>query len=217
MISDVFSMLTSVYGDWSHILANPRYTRNGDVITWARYKPFFMSEPARYAEIIKVVSEGQYSFQMIDGSVIQIYYEFQAGGKILKTAKLAYYGLNNGREEEDCRGADIGAEVKKTDSVSWLRFDYELTMTQGVLHSDCHLHTCGFPNSRFVVRGVPTPKQFIEFLIALRYSEEYKKHRLDSNGRYRDLDLIRKINVPTLPLKDNDIFNVVFHFRVPSA
>lgn len=99
--------------------------------------------------------------------------------------------------------------------VSWLRIDYDPVHARGVLHHDCHMHLSTFPYSRLVVAGVPTLKQFIEFIMAFCYPEVYEKHRLDDEGQYINASHLEIINSGCVPLKDHNVFRQMAHMRIP--
>jgi hypothetical protein len=77
------------------------------------------------------------------------------------------------------------------------------------------MHLSSFPHSRLVVAGVPTPKQFIEFVMALCYPKIYETHRLDSRGQYHCEEYIKLINSSCVTLKDHLVFRQMAHLRIP--
>ncbi|OYE04625.1 DUF2290 domain-containing protein [Nostoc sp. 'Peltigera membranacea cyanobiont' 232] len=115
-------------------------------------------------------------------------------------------------------------------TVYWFRIDYqplietvsleknkkEVIESTGILHSKCHLHISGFPNSRFPVCGIPTPKQFIEIIIAFCYPEKYQKYRLDQQGNYVDLNCIKDVNKIIVDFDNDNIFQMMTHIKIPS-
>ena len=72
-----------------------------------------------------------------------------------------------------------------------------------------------FPYARLVVAGVPNPKQFVEFIMALCYPQEYEKHRLNENGQYITEKHILEVNSKCVPLLNHKVFNQIAHFRIP--
>lgn len=230
-ITDVLGMLTSAYHDWGNLLLNPFYTRNGNIITWNNYQSLFFNEPVQVENVLKLIELQQYSFQVVDGAIIQIYYAFEKNGNKLTGAKLAYYkifNLDEFTEIDELSETDNNENLILLDNnatVSWLRIDYqpllETTSSKsvealGMLHSKCHLQISGFPNSRFPICGVPTPKQFIEFLMAFCYPEKYQKHRLDERGCYTNLNKIKSVNDIFIDFIDEDIFKLITHIKIPS-
>ncbi len=68
--------------------------------------------------------------------------------------------------------------------VRWVRFDYVATGRGRLLHTDSHLHVSGLPRTRFAVAGVPTPKQFIEFVVSHFYPAFYTLARRDGDQTF---------------------------------
>lgn len=100
--------------------------------------------------------------------------------------------------------------------VSWLRIDFAPDDARGVLHHECHMHISGFSHARLAVLGVPTPRQFIEFIMALCYPHIYHKHRkLDEHGLYPDENTIININTPSIPLENTSLSRSMTHVCVP--
>ena len=91
-ISEAQGLLRSVYIDWAHVLANPNGTRRGSQITWDKYIPQVLKQPIMVSDVIDLFNKGQYTFQVIiDGSLIQMYYQYDTRGNELKSASLAFY------------------------------------------------------------------------------------------------------------------------------
>ena len=81
----------------------------------------------------------------------------------------------------------------------WLRIDYDpVAEPRGVTHHDCHVHISGFPGARIPFAGVPGPRQFLEFVFASFYPDEYKEHRLTPELAPRNLELMEMVNVPAI-------------------
>jgi hypothetical protein len=220
-ISDVHSMLISTYIEWSGFLANPRFVRRGNEITWADRSGAFLPDLVSSVDMLALAENKQYTFQTLDnGSIIQFYYEFDNSGDDVKSASLAYYGAPTTYSEESYEseaGEDPveSLQIKEQPFVSWLRFDFSPTTARGVLHHECHLHLSGFQNSRLMVRRLPTPKQFVEFVIATCHPEQYKTHRLGPSGDYRDLTKIRSVNEEVFACEDHALYNYLIHVATP--
>ena len=128
---------------------------------------------------MELIDKGQYSFQLtLDGSILQIFYNFCTSTEI-ERASLAYYSTGL---EDDC-------------PVGWLRFDYDNSSDRGLYHPISHLHISLFPNCRIALNKIPSPRQFIEFVICYFYPEIYKeKGILDDEGNLIDKDRMKNIN-----------------------
>jgi hypothetical protein len=234
-ISDVHSMMVSVYNDWGGFLANPRYIRRGDEITWAERTPHFLKGTIQHGDVLGLIETGQYSFQTSDdGSIIQLHYEFEQGGAEVKAASLGYFaapppqddsGLSSQGErgqipDSEDAGITDGSEGTRTETsqyASWLRIDFSPTTAGGVLHHDCHLHVSGFPASRLVVKRLPTPKQFVEFVIALCHPNVYTSQRLDHTGGFVDATRMTSVNTPAFTCEDNDLYAHMMHLATPGS
>jgi hypothetical protein len=247
-INEVYRLLIGAYIDWSHILANPQYVRidarDGPHISWNNRTPRMLKHPVLASDITYLADNGQYTFQILeDGSIIQIYYKYDAKGNELRSARLAFYSAKTdafviGTNERIFSSTDGEATERSEDeddlnnisefieytarpstlidgSVSWLRIEYEPKDAKGILHHDCHMHFSAFPYSRFVVAGVPTPVQFIEFVMAFCYPEIYKEHRLNAQGNYVNEEKITAINSTCFPMTESIVFSQIAHFRIP--
>ena len=241
-INEASDLLNSVYIDWSRILVNPRGIRKNSQITWDGRVPKVLKLPVMISDIVDLADNGQYTFQIVeDGSIIQLYYQYDSKGNELESASLAFYSTAvykdkissafqiNLKEEindidvfdENTQDGQLLKEIDEQIPVSndrpanWLRIDYDPQHGMGVLHHDCHMHLSVFPYARLVVAGVPNPKQFVEFIMALCYPKFYEQHRLDENGQYTNKNHILAVNSKCVPLIDNEVFSQMTHFRIP--
>lgn len=212
-INEANELLTSTYIDWSHALANPRGIRRNSQITWDGRVSKMLKQPVMISDVIDLADNRQYTFQVAqDGSIIQIYCQYDAKGSQIKSACLAFYSVAVYNEK-------ISPTLQRPifgDSLAhWLRIDYDPLHAIGVLHHDCHMHLSAFPYARLVVAGVPNPKQFVEFIMALCYPQIYEKHRLNENGQYITDEHILTVNAKCVPLLDHKVFSQIAHFRMP--
>lgn len=240
-INDIMHSLRSVLADWPQCLANPRYARVGNkAVAWSDYAYRISDYPIMASDVTQLTEQRQYTFQMIqDGSLIQIYYQFNQQETAVEAANLTFYSsqsiaqtkpaykiaieeLQLDLEDPDdlalyeAFGDEIDVPGEQADGpVGWLRIDYAPHQARGVLHYDCHMHISAFPESRFVVAGLPTPKQFIELIIALFYPEAYAAHRLNDDGHYPEGHGMREVNSPCIRM-DNDLFRYMAHLRIPT-
>lgn len=235
-ISDVLSSLTSTYTDWSQVLVNPKYIRRdqggSQSISWdTRKKMGILDYPIMASKIVKLVEEKQYSFQIsLDGSIVQIYYLYDSKGNDIRSANLAFYSsriyspkilpvseiISNDDALEEPEDENFNLGMPEDGPVHWIRIDYAPDEARGVLHHGCHMHLSTFPESRFIVDRLPTPKQFIEFVIAYYYPEEYKKHRnLNERGMYVDEAKVKSVNSPFISTPDSIICKYLSHFHIP--
>lgn len=210
-INDAFGQMTAAFLDWHHVLANPRYVRKDRVITWANYQPMFLRPPITNFDLIRLSEEGQYTFQALDGSILQMFYAYGESDDEPIEARLAYYMTEKqqGAEERDTGGALDAVPI------SWLRIDYSQN-EGGVLHSAAHLHLDGFPGGRLTVMGVPTPRQFVELIVSIAYPDDYHKHRLNDAGAFREPAQLDHLNSVCVRLAERRVYSMVPHLRVPA-
>lgn len=220
-INEIHGMIQSVYDDWKKILVNPRFIRKNYEITWEGYESIFLDDPVRRKDVIVLSEKRQYSFQLVnDGSLLQLIYRFKDRGSVIESASLAYYSYASEIEVKKI-GDDLEQEAPEyqdiTDFPSWFRIDYELGAGRGIIHHDTHLHFSGFSDSRCIVKGVPTPQQFVEFVIAFCYPSYYEEHRLNEDGSYKDLRKIQKINEKIVRTPISNVYQHMIHFATPGV
>jgi hypothetical protein len=234
-IVDVQGIMVAVFTDWRGTLANPRFIRVDDQIIWSGYAPERLPDRLTVGMVEALVEAGQYTFQVLeDGALIQMMYEYDRDGERLLKARLAYYGtssptseemriigLDQAEEapdepEETETETDSQAPSAEDDTVRWLRIDYDPRAARGPIHCDCHMHLSGFPTARFIVRGVPTPSQFVEFVMMLCYPDTYARHHLDGAGAYIDPARPGRINRVTVACAPSGMLDSMTHLRVPS-
>lgn len=225
--------MRSVYDDWSDFLVNPQYIRRNGEVTWPSASRF-IRYPILMSDIAKMAEDRQYTFQIIeDGSLIQMYYKYRDNNLIYTSlgyySALSYYeSQDDGQNKEESVEPEVGGEDDQLETlevsanyfptdlpISWIRIDYSPETGRGVLHHDCHMHLGSFPNSRFVVSGLPNPKQFVEFIISLCYPEKYREHRLDASYRFRDSKKLVSVNSPSLKVDDSELYRKITHICVP--
>ena len=231
-INNVVGQLVAAYTEWSHVLANPRFVRKGRSIAWHDYSSTKILVPSSHADVVKLYEAGQYSFQTTDGSLLQLSYTYAPSRDQLTKARLAFYKVDQQSWEIGESGEPDGVNEliapnnspqleqsisHRPISVSWLRIDYSPKATSGVLHNSCHLHLSTFPDARVAVAGVPTPKQFVEFVIALCYPDIYREHRLNRDGGYKEPARMEIVNSETVPLTEDLTCRYLTHIRIPGV
>jgi len=139
----------------------------------------------------------------------------------------------HGEVDEDVKGvpvhdddADLKMDLRdellvglEEDEVApWIRFDYDPGAgKRGILHHDTHLHFVGFPNTRVAVNGVPTPRQFIEFVMGAFYPSEYAAKRLDRDYLFRNQRAIENLNEVACPTMGATPLHLVAHLALPGC
>lgn len=198
-INSVFTSLRLAYQDWAHFVGNPRFIRKGDCISWSNRKPIVLDDVIYPDQVMELADAGQFSFQIIqDGSLLQLYYQFEKDQ--LVSARLGYYS------------AGVAANMP----VGWYRIDFSPQQHHGALHWRSHMHLSLFPDTRLVVDGVPTPRQFIEFVVSSCYPDCYGKYRCDDKGAFGDAKKLHStINASPFELIEDMSAGVITHMRIP--
>ena len=172
-------------------------------ITWPDAASFSNPHQITNDQLKQYLKNNNYSFQLFDGSLLQLYYQCSKSGDELEKAALSYYQYTNDEDgfeyiEDDLEGEEFFAEnILTSDIISynaWLRIDYSPQTTRGVIHSAAHLHTNMSTELRIPLKGFPTPKQFIEAVVAWFYPSEYSRQRLTKEGNYTNPEKINSIN-----------------------
>lgn len=232
-VTEVIGDLTAAFIEWNKFFANSRYIRTKTSVAWEGYRKIWLSDNLTPREFLELVENNQFSFQVLeDGSIFQLLYEFDASGEKLTRASLAYYGkppIFNEEEptpesfdQNDTELSEEGmAEAEKEfcdlNSISrWLRIDYDCNENNSAVHGDCHMHVGGLPGARLLVRGVPGPAQFIEWVMALFYPETYRNHRLTTDGNFVDIAKLENANRKTVVFSDHEFYKYLTHISVPS-
>lgn len=201
-ISDVYGSLVATWIEWqkAKFLINKRFVRKDNVISWEEFTPTMLDDLMEQKNIIDLIDKGQYSFQInVDESIVQLHYVYDREGN-LSAANLAYYSLN----------LDSDAPV------GWLRIDYDPSSFRRALHPLCHMHISLFPNMRFPVDGVPSPKQFIDFIALVCYPDVYQSMHIGEDGNFSDINRMLSANSPFFHLDDPESYKVLTHIRIPT-
>lgn len=207
--------LWETYLDWNGLLVNPRFCRNANRIAWSRYDIGIIREPITREKILSLVESKQYSFQCAeDGSIFQLLYEFDNDANLV-LARLAFYQATLPQRLDEVADA-WNTDAASEGAIPWFRFDFTEDYASGVLHHVSHLHISGFQDARFVVAGVPGPRQFTEFVIASCYTDFYKAHRLREDGHFLEPQKLKEMNVPCRNAFEGMIESSIIHIRVPS-
>jgi hypothetical protein len=238
-LSELRHQLRTLFiGDWSGILLNPNYVQQGHIMTWNNYHSMMMPEPLTFKDVARLYTTGQYSLQLaLDGSIFQFYYAYDQRNRVIQEARIAYYEANGsgmGAEssgvppsetkdpEPPVEGPLPALDLQDTHyrgfddrQPRWFRIDFRSQSPKCVLHNNCHLHFGGFPGSRLVVAGLPTPRQFVEFVLCCCYSDIYERFRLDGTGKYLDERRIHSVNSTRIPVEPNPVFRQITHLRIP--
>jgi hypothetical protein len=203
------------FRDWAGLLANQNWNIRENRFAWPSYTPAIFPEITQ--EVVNILATNrQYSFQLWDGSLVQLVYQFGRRGHELQRATLAFYqnaGVGLIPEDEDVDN-DIDEELLSPPL--WLRVDYSPNLDSHTLHPECHLHLGGFPNTRIALMGVPGPRQFMETLMAWFYPTEYSDLRYKVTHPERSRRLI-EINRMSMPLEEINCSKGILFIDLPNS
>jgi hypothetical protein len=195
-INEAFKQVQAGFIEWDGFFKDPNYTKSKLGVSWHGASSLVLPDEVTIADLQMLAGRRQYSFRVSeDDSIFQIGYEFHKNGK-LSAARLAYYQIPGGEvldlsQEFSVEPAgESGSEL----SVTWLRLDFTDNAAIRVGHTPCHLHLAGFREVRFSVFGVPSPSQFLEFVVSHFYPADYASRRLSQTGLFETYDRIDAIN-----------------------
>jgi hypothetical protein len=240
-LNNVFAEMRSLVTDWDGVLLNPRWVRRDNELTWEERSGLWLPTRMTREALADVARRGQYSFQIDDGSLLQMWYLFAADKTTLRSATLGYYRnepsrdaevnaprdqqpgtelapdhevtADNGEPADGAVEAEVeGSEVEQTDDgevvttevdaandpLAWLRIDYDPSAFRGCIHEKCHMHVSLSGDMRVGVRGVPSPRQFVEAVMSWFYPDEYEARHLDDQGKHKDGERVAWVNSTTL-------------------
>lgn len=218
-LNEALSCVRSAFLDWNGFLVNNRFIKDNNEITWEGHQNIDFTYPITTSYILRLIENGQYTFQIReDGSIFQIYYEYNRQGRTICKSSLSFFYLGSVIDQELLEEFDL-VEYLPDAEVGWFRIDYDFDPSHyhGVVHAKSHMHLGLFPETRMVVDRILNPKQFVEFVISTCYPDYYKSIRLDEHDRFKDLAHICNINNPLLPEShDDNLCEFVPHLRIPN-
>jgi len=233
-LNETYQSLKTTLLAWPHLFVNRRDKKDEEnhKISWSNYTRRNLVNNIRRSDLIEMANTGQYSFQMItDGSLFQLYYEFNNYDQILSVANLAYYSTgelsldnfqelqyldNCSTEPDHAISMSESSDCSENPLIAWMRIDYSPHNYCRPLHHSCHFHFSQFPNARISLNAVPSPRQFIEFIIALNYPHLYTTYRLNHTHEPNDLTQIMTYNSPCFPSIDSNVYNILPYLRIPN-
>lgn len=99
--------------------------------------------------------------------------------------------------------------------VGWMRLDYNKDEQSTLIHPRAHLHLAGMADARIPFKGIPSPAQFVEFIISSYYPKDYIANRYDDKG-----SLVKQTGLSdTLGshciIDNSNVTSICVHFAVP--
>jgi hypothetical protein len=208
--------LNACLQDWRGFVANKNATLRRKLLAWPDHSPS-VEKDISWETIASLATKKQYSFQLQDGSLVQTLYDFSRKGSQLASASLAYYE-NRVAEESEEEDGEVSPLVESLVEAppKWLRMDFTNVEDGNCIHSACHLHLAGFPETRIGCAGVPGPRQFLESLMAWFYPSHYRQAVLCLDGEERRRRYI-DINRLCHHVQSVDEFNSIIHMALPPS
>jgi hypothetical protein len=215
--TDTLREITSCFADWEGLLANQRSIRVEKVVCWPNYIPR-IEDHVSWSTITSLATDLQYSFQLFDGSLIQLLYDFSSPENALKSARLAYYeGTQTTDQDEQIDGEISPVEDDEEERLPrWMRLDFGRQNDPSCIHAECHLHLCNLPTTRISCGGVPGPRQFLEGVIAWFYPDLYRQRVLQCEPDVRTRRYI-DVNRHSHFVAPSDHFHSLLHIALPRS
>jgi hypothetical protein len=222
-LEEVEHSVSQTYQAWT-CLKNQRFCQLGRSLTWRAShgeSSHQLADTLMSSTVLELIKNGDYSFQCdIDDGIFRLYYKFDARGRHLNAASVAFYrayppDFSIEAYLEDSEDQSVSSPIPDG-PVGWIRFDYSncRDTNHHILHHFCHLHLSGFPAARLSVDGVPTPAQFVEFIMASFYPNYYAERRF-LRKNVPDSQNIRAINSPSICSGEFGDSSLVIHLRTP--
>ncbi len=224
-IRDIESMMNSISSFFDEdTVVKCHWFRDKNQITYKKQKEF-RNRAGMCNQTIQYLRDNEmYSFELLDGSLVQIFYEFNAAD-VLVAATLSFFKYERQYEKFDygnCLAYDVEANMEydlcpytSCYPNSWIRLDFS-SIKFGVVHNDVHLHSNLMKDCRIPVTSIPTPQLFIETILVWFYSDSYKKKYLNiDTGKYladnnERLESIKKIKLNY----DSDFEKTILHLTI---
>ncbi|MGN6366773.1 MAG: DUF2290 domain-containing protein [Phycisphaerae bacterium] len=222
--NEAMESLRGLQGLWDGFILNPRFKRIHNTITWETDDRRHLPDRILRADFEQLAKDRQFSFQLFDGSIVQIYYRFSPNGTALDEAHLAFVQQptlepteTKTRERIEVDGTKVLVdEVLRLEfPASWLRIDYEPHLWGGCLHSNCHMHSSLSADIRLPFRGVPCPAQFIDAIASWFYPALFRRHHLNESHRFKDRIRLREICSQRLETGIDDECTHLIHLTLP--
>jgi len=159
---------------------------NGYIYISGSYDSSIALKNISYLEIYELLEkERNYNMKMIDGALIQIMYNFDKDGKLIKY-RLAFFPSPNLEEfqnnseiyEMDEIYADI---ISKNIVTTPIRFDYDPSNFKVLEHPSSHLTIGQYKNCRIPLSSPLTPNIFMDFILRNFYNTASTKFSKELN------------------------------------
>ncbi|MGL5900620.1 MAG: DUF2290 domain-containing protein [Lactobacillaceae bacterium] len=150
-----------------------------------------------YEELYENVdAKSIYNFKLLDGALINLYYEFNHKSDLIKH-RLTFFPSTQLLSLESERNPDFNQEddiysdiISENIYPTPIRFDYDPT-ENGIDHTSSHLTIGQYKNCRIPVNKPISPEKFLQFILKNFYYNLYKKN-METNWKKSDISLFSK-------------------------
>lgn len=157
--SKIMSELQGCVFNSKGFFINFKTIRKDATITWETSSKLTIPHEFKNKDFeLLLLNDYNFSFQFFEGSVFQFYYSFEK--EILSRARMAFYLNPESINDYHIEG-----------NVTWLRIDYNTSCSE---YDPCHLHISHLlPDVRIGINAVPSPKEFLLFVVHLFFPQNY--------------------------------------------
>lgn len=172
-------------------------------VTWSTYSPFsHLFRSVSYSDAYgELESTRNYNIKLIDGGLLQLYYQVDSKAESLIQHRLAFLPnpalIRHDDAYEDYEEDSLFLEILDREVVPIpLRFDFDAIAgkKEDTSHPTSHFSIGGYENCRIPVAGPISPFLFTDFIIRNFYYEAFAAKKLDSKWLTKDRFDERTIN-----------------------
>lgn len=207
-LNQCYGSLKEGYEYWRDFFANRRFCIHGNEVVW--YQPQLNRTALRITayDFGTICDSGQYSFQLIeDGSIVRLWYRFDRRGREVEAASLSLIRPPSTDKLSYVEGQRVADQLNGV--CDWFRIDFDPNVNCIPGHAACHIHFSDMANARIPLSRLPTPKQFIAWVISLVYPEVHTERLGDK------LDDANAINAPCFMGEQRDRLAAFFYLNIP--
>jgi len=198
-IDDLYKNLEETFKVFGRLILDCNYQKNNLTISWHNYQSGITKSLYYAREYEELIKNRQFSFLLMDRSVIQIYYEFE--NEALTKYKLACYPYpvltsENSSQLEDyyydsydetlCELYQnfLEEESLKLSNTSHLRFDYDCNVKT---HAKSELQVGAINDIRVPFDVLIYPFVFIDFVVRNLFRKDQKYQEIAETKKYKDI------------------------------
>jgi len=218
-IDDLYTNMEETFKVFGRLILEHNYQRNNLIISWPNYQPGITKDIHYVREHEELIKTRQFSFLLIDRSIVQIYYEFNSDE--LTKYKLAFYPYPvltvedlsqveyyycNSYDETLCDFYQNLLKEKslKLTNTSHLRFDYDYAVTS---HAKSELQIGAINNIRISSKVLIYPFVFVYFIIRNLFRKDQKYQDIIQSEKYKKVyDFSKNRSVTVKEFQESSIY-----------